>query len=173
MWESFFTKIADIWEWSKNTWNSFFEKIAEIRQSILDIPQRIYEKFVELFELFFVPDEEGMNEKLTALREKFAFIDSISGYGEHLLNFLRSASGTRAPVFTIDLSDYTGNYNWGAAVITIDFSWYAPYKPTVDTLLAGIIWATWLWHTYKRIPELIHGQGMTTAITLDMTNRRG
>ena len=170
--ESFLSKVEELLEWSENTWSTFFDKIAEIRQSILDIPQQIYEKIQELFERFFVPDEEATNEKLAALREKFAFIDSITGYGEHVINFLQGASGAKAPVITIDLSDYTGNYNWGTTVITIDFAWYAQFKPMVDNILAGIIWITWLWHMYKRIPELINGQGMTTASVADVTIRR-
>lgn len=163
--------IISVIETVENIREAILGKIEEVIVSILAIPEIIGIRIEELFEKFFIPDEEATQAKLDALRARFAFIDSITGYGEHLIGFLQSAAGTKAPVFTVDLSDYTGNYNWGGTVITIDFSWYAKYKPLVDNILAGIIWINWLWHMYKRIPELIHGQGMTTARTVDIVEK--
>ena len=162
--------IISVIETVENIRDAILGKIEDVIVSILAIPELISLRIEELLEKFFVPDEEALQEKLDALSARFAFINSINGYGEHLLGFLQSAAGTKAPVFTVDLGDYTGNYNWGSTVITIDFSWYAKYKPLVDNILAGIIWINWLWHMYKRIPELIHGQGMTTAKTIDIVD---
>ena len=139
---------------------------------VLEIPLAIYNKMKSLFEYFFVPDADLMNQRLEHINSKFAFVESVTGYGEHLINFLQNAAGTKAPVVTLNLGAYRGSYGWGSAgVVTIDFSWYAEYKPLVDNLLAGIIWVHFCWHTYKRIPELIHGMGMTADRAIDISGR--
>lgn len=156
----------------KENFTNMLKKLAELWLEINALPLRIQDKIRELFEYFFVPDEDLMNQRLDAVREKFAFIDSIAGYGEHILKFLQNASGAKAPVIKVNLKAYKGSYGWasgGEAVI--DFSWYADYKTLVDNLLAGIIWLNWLWHVYKRIPEIIHGQGMVADRVIDISWR--
>lgn len=137
------------------------------------LPLRIQEKINELFEYFFLPDEDLTNQRLDQIRQKFAFIDSLAGYGEAVIGFLENASGTKAPVITISLGSYKGSFDYGNSDITIDFSWYEPYKPMVDNIVAGIIWAVWLWHMYKRIPDIIAGNSMTTASVLRATGKDG
>ena len=124
-----------------------------------------------LFELFFVPDEEATNAKLSALKEKFSYVVTIAGFGEHLVNFLYTSAGTKAPVITVNLASYSGKFSsaYGVGAVTLDFSWYAPYKSTVDVLAAGIIYANWFWHMYKNLPSLINGQGMTTARMINIS----
>ena len=143
-------------------------KIQSIIDSIMSIPQLIADKIKSVLEDLFVPDEESMNAKIQQIRDKFAFIYEFSDVGKRILNLMEYASGDVVPRFTVDLSDYMGSYSWGDAVIVIDFAWYAKYKPFVDNILAGMIWITWLWHMYKRIPELIHGNGMVAARSIDI-----
>ena len=156
----------------KESFTNMLKKLAELWLEINMLPMRIQDKIKELFEYFFVPDEELMNQRLDAVREKFAFIDSIAGYGEHILNFLQNAAGSKAPVIKVNLGAYKGSYGWASGgEVVIDFSWYAEYKAAVDNLLAGIIWLNWLWHVYKRIPEIIHGQGMVADHAIDISRR--
>lgn len=155
----------------KDNFTSTLEKLAEVWLEINTLPMRIQEKIQELFEYFFVPDEDLTNQRLEQIREKFAFIDSLAGYGETLVNFLQNASGAQAPVLTIKLGDYAGSFDYGTGTVVIDFAWYVPYKPTVDNIIAGIIWVVWLWHMYKRIPDIIAGNSMTTASVLRATRK--
>jgi len=94
-----------------------------------------------------------------------------AGNGESVIDFLQNASGKKAPVITISLGSYKGSFNYGSGDIVIDFAWYEPYKPMVDNIIAGIIWAVWLWHMYKRIPDIIAGNSMTTASVLRATRK--
>lgn len=155
----------------KDNFTSTLQKLAEVWLEINTLPMRIREKIQELFEYFFVPDEELTNQRLDQIREKFAFIDSLAGYGNTLVNFLENASGAKAPVLTIKLGNYAGSFNYGNTDIVIDFAWYEPYKSTVDNIMAGIIWVVWLWHMYKRIPDIIAGNSMTTASVLRATRK--
>lgn len=146
-------------------------KLAELWLEINSLPQRIQEKVRELFEYFFIPDEEVTNQRLDQIRQKFAFIDTLAGNGEAIMDFLKNASGSKAPVITISLGSYAGSFNYGSGSVVIDFSWYEPYKPMVDNIMAGIIWVVWLWHMYKRIPDIIAGNSMTAASALRATRK--
>lgn len=165
------TNIKQGFENVKDSFGNLLKKVAELWVEINSLPLRIQEKIKELFEYFFVPDEDLTNQRLDQIRQKFAFIDTLAGNGEAIIDFLKSASGTKAPVITISLSSYKGSFNYGNSDIVIDFSWYAPYKPMVDNIIAGIIWAVWLWHMYKRIPDIIAGNSMTTASVLRATRK--
>lgn len=150
----------------KENFTNMLKKLAELWLEINTLPLRIQDKIRELFEYFFLPDEELTGRRLEQIREKFAFVDTLAGNGEAIIDFLKNASGTKAPVITISLGSYKGSFNYGNSDIRIDFSWYEPYKPMVDNIIAGIIWAVWLWHMYKRIPDIIAGNSMTTASVL-------
>lgn len=157
----------------KNNFIDLLKKLAELWLEINTLPLRIQDKIKELFEYFFLPDEDLTDQRLDQIRQKFAFIDSLAGYGEALIDFLENASGRSAPVITISLGSYKGSFNYGNSDIVVDFSWYEPYKPMVDNIVAGIIWAVWLWHMYKRIPDIIAGNSMTTASVLRATGKDG
>ena len=172
-WKNFFNWTAEIREFFLGKFSDLFQKLMDIRDYIVvEIPLAIYNKMKDLFEYFFVPDADLLNQRLDHINSKFAFVESVTGYGEHLINFLKNAAGVKAPVVTLDFGSYRGKYGWGkAGTVTIDFAWYAEYKPAVDWILAGIIWANWLWHTYKRLPEIIHGMGMTAERAIDISGR--
>lgn len=165
------TNIKQGFENVKESFVNLLEKMAELWAEVNTLPLRIQEKIKELFEYFFVPDEELTNQRLDHIRQKFAFIDSLAGNGESVIDFLQNASGKKAPVITISLGSYKGSFNYGSGDIVIDFAWYEPYKPMVDNIIAGIIWAVWLWHMYKRIPDIIAGNSMTTASVLRATRK--
>ena len=55
-------------------------------------------------------------------------------------------------------------------VKAIDLSWYAPYKETVDGILSGILWLSYLFLLIKRAPGIIRGSEMVTedSIKIDL-----
>lgn len=167
-------QLSNIKQGFENVKNNFIDlltKLAELWLEINMMPLRIQEKVKELFEYFFLPDEDLANQRLDQIRQKFAFIDTLAGNGEAVINFLQNASGNKAPVITINLGSYKGSFDYGSGSVVMDFSWYEPYKPMVDNIVAGIIWAVWLWHMYKRIPDIIAGNSMTTASVLRATRK--
>ncbi len=76
----------------KESFVNLLEKMAELWAEVNTLPLRIQEKIKELFEYFFVPDEELTNQRLDHIRQKFAFIDSLAGNGESVIDFLQNAS---------------------------------------------------------------------------------
>lgn len=169
-------QLSNIRQGFENVKNNFVELLKQLACLWLEVntlPLRIQEKVKDLFEYFFLPDEDLTNQRLDQIRQKFAFIDTLAGNGEAVINFLQNASGKKAPVITISLGSYKGSFNYGSGSVVMDFSWYEPYKSMVDNILAGIIWAAWLWHMYKRIPDIIAGNSMTTAAALRATRKDG
>ncbi len=120
--------------------------------------------------LLLLPSEEFMSKFIANLREDFSGIFAIIDEVQKIINYMKTASGTKAPSFTINLGQ-SASYYLGESV-TIDFSWYDAYKPTVDLLFAAIIWAGFLWRMYCRIPEIINGVGMTVTASYRI-GRRG
>lgn len=116
-----------------------------------------------LFGILFVPDDEVMQEMWADIQDQFSGIFGLMNSGNHIVDFLKTCSGLRAPNFTVNLGS-SASYYLGNETVTIDFSWYAPYKPTVDLLFAGIIWAGFIWRMYSRIPEIIGGVGMAISM---------
>lgn len=154
--------IKNVWDGIISVRDNLVQGFTDTVEAVTAIPEMIGEKVRLLLTEFFVPDEELMNERLQSLRSEFAFVDSIAGYGDHLLNTLQGASG-KAPSFTIDFGKARGKYIKTSQTVTIDLSWYDEYKPMVDNILSGLIWMTFLWHMYKKIPDIIHGNSMSTA----------
>lgn len=54
----------------------------------------------------------------------------------------------------------------------IDLSWYAPYKETVDGILSGILWLSYLFLLIKRAPGIIRGSEMVTEDSIKIENWR-
>ncbi|MCM1113839.1 MAG: hypothetical protein NC399_11360 [Muribaculum sp.] len=116
-----------------------------------------------IFYTLFVPSDEFLDEIGTDIHERFSGIFAMMDYVKKVINFLATCSGTKAPSFTVNLGK-SASYYLGDSTVTIDFSWYEPYKPTVDLLFSAIIWAGFLWRMYSRIPEIIGGIGMGVSL---------
>lgn len=140
-----------------------------VTQIIFEALRRFLEPMEQLFVDLFVPDKTLIETEFAALREKLGFIDDLQTAGVYLLNFFKNLGSGTPPVININLG--ASRYrDLGNQVITLDFSWYAEYKPTVDKLLAGIIWATFIWNMYKRLPDIIQGAGMISAGSAKIEN---
>lgn len=120
----------------------------------------IMEAQVIYIKSWIVPSDSYLDNLKSRFTGVYDSVNKLKEGGSYVLNFLKNASGKTPPSITVNLSK-SGKYYLGESV-TIDFSWYAPYKPSVDVLLAGIIWATFLWNLFKRLPDILSGAGMIT-----------
>lgn len=112
-----------------------------------------------LFDKYFIPDETAFRERVQTVNNKFAFIEEIKSLTTNVLQTVGSASGATPPKITINL-DMTGKHYSISQPVTVDFSWYAKYKPSIDTILSSIIWFTFLLNMWRRLPDIISGGGM-------------
>lgn len=117
---------------------------------------------------------------------KFNWLGSISTIYKQLIVDVTSDAATAAAVAdgTVALMDVTSGHaatntytapelaiSFGASdkygvdwanIKPLDLSWYAPHKETVDGILSGILWLSYLFLLIKRAPGIIRGSEMVT-----------
>lgn len=126
--------------------------------------------FGSLFEKLLIPDADVIGDRLKELMEEFQWAELVLGFADKFFNLFTASAGVTPPSIRVDLSNTEGAFSYGNAVVTIDFAWYARYKPYVDTIVASMIWVGFLWRLYKRLPEIIHGGAMITDMITDVTS---
>lgn len=123
----------------------------ETAAGIKSLPQAIADALAAIF----VPSADYITAKVEAIRAKFPFMDSIIATGEYIRDSLSGSSGP--PAIYVDLTLADGDIDYGEKTLLTDFSWYAPYKGTVDSVLGAALWAFFGWRVFLRLPGLISG----------------
>lgn len=106
----------------------------------------------------FVPSEDFLTEKVNAIRERFSiadFVITLADYFDKKINAIGSVSVP--PSLTVNFASSNSVYDWGGEAVVLDLSWYEPYKPTVDSLLSGILWVVFAWRLIVAAPGIING----------------
>lgn len=104
----------------------------------------------------FVPTTDFVTAKVDALCANYGFADSIMQTGLALKSGLSGVT-TEPPVIYIHLENTEGSYNIGGTVAFLDLTWYAKYKPTVDTLISAFLWICFIWRLIIVLPDIISG----------------
>ena len=126
--------------------------LQDILSSLLSLPQTLIEALANLF----LPKQDYISAKVDALRGEFGFIDSVIATGEFIRDSVSGASGP--PAIYVNLGNApSGNYGSQRVLLT-DFSWYAPYKSQVDTVLSAALWAFFGWKVFLNLPSIIGGE---------------
>lgn len=102
----------------------------------------------------FVPSQDFVQTKVETMLANFPFIGNIISTGTYIRDSLFASS---PPVIYVDLSAADGDIDYGEKTLLTDFSWYAPYKGTVDSVLGAALWAFFGWRVFLRLPGLISG----------------
>ena len=139
-------------------------KLDELLKTGTDVTTKPNIEVVAGTQTIVVSDYATMGQAFSA---KMGWIPQIFDFLAELRSRLNSGT---APKVAIDLSDAEGSYNYGGKVYVLDMSWYARYKPSVDTFLSGVMWICFGWAIYKRIPDIISGVGLTVE---NATETRG
>lgn len=132
---------------------------TNIATQIQALPDYIVDAATQLqnaIESLVVPDKDYLTDKIDDLCREFVFADSIVETTQQLGNCLVGIT-TTPPVIYIDLGAARGSYDFGDKVPFLDLRWYAEYKPTVDALISGFLWACFIWRTFVKLPGIING----------------
>ncbi len=164
------SKVGEAVEYIKGDLSKFKDKFVLFYDAFTDFvakydnPAQLFrDVFAEGLKMALLPDADDIREKLDSISAKINSIRDLQAGGLHILQFLQNAKGTSPPVITVNLGSAAGKYNLGNQTVTLDFAWYAPYKPMVDQLLGAVIWANFLWNIFKRLPDIIGGAGMVAS----------
>ena len=140
--------------------------LSDLLVTMQGLPDAVGAQFVDALTAVFVPSADYLTNKVESLGERFDFIPSITKTGEFLRDSVSGASGP--PVIYVDLGAADGDINYGGKVLLTDFSWYEPYKPTVDSVLGAACWAFFGWRVFMRLPGIIGGESgyVESAVSL-------
>jgi hypothetical protein len=103
----------------------------------------------------FIPKDDFLDDKVTSIRSRFSFVDSIIDTSKGIINRINSSKSNNAPKMTLELDIRGEKKN----VTIIDMSWYAKFKPYGDIVIGGMIIVFFVWRMFRNAPNIINGVG--------------
>lgn len=147
--------VADIKAGWHSFWSTFrYKKFDEV---LLEVNQKIEDKVNPLSE----NNSAAFEGAITNIKDN-TFIGSanemVTTFPEELKGALNKDS---SPVLQFTTAGVSNSYfSLPAKKHSIDFSWYAPFKGTADTVISAFMYLGFLIAFWKRLPEIIHGAGV-------------
>lgn len=142
----------------KAGWHSFWStfRYKKFDEVLLEVNQQIEDKVNPLSENNSVAFEGA----ITNIKDN-TFIGSanemVTTFPEELKGALNKDS---SPVLQFTTAGVSNSYfSLPAKKYSIDFSFYAPFKGTADTVISAFMYLGFLIAFWKRLPEIIHGAG--------------
>lgn len=119
----------------------------------------------------FVPSEERITSLTNIVSSKFDFVDSIKLAIDSLVDIVNNVGSV--PSLDIDLGStkYTEK-----TTVSLDFSWYAPFKQYGDLVITGFVYAMYLWRLFIKLPAIISGSAGNIEINdghVTLISKRG
>lgn len=130
----------------------------------------------DLFSSLFVPRKSFLDKKINSLTSRFSFWQSMTATVNSFVTFLKNTDFTEPPVLMLDLSAANSTINYGLSACALDFTWYEPYKEDVDIILSAVLWLTFIWNSFRNLPNIINGTGGSFAsavVNADKSDRKG
>jgi hypothetical protein len=103
----------------------------------------------------FIPKDDFLDDKVTSIRNRFSFVDSIIDTAKGIINRINTTKSNSAPKMTLELDIRGEKKN----VTIIDMSWYAKFKPYGDIVIGGMIIVFFVWRMFRNAPNIINGVG--------------
>ena len=143
-------------------------------QKILDVLMALGDYILEGIKHIFIPDVALLDDMRDAIEEKFPIIDELKGIVDDIVSILTNKY-TEPPSIIIPLSKAESEIDYGSDCITMDLSWYQPYKEKVDLVIIGFAYIFFAWRLYYRLPGIISGaDGINWSVfTGDKTSYSG
>lgn len=106
----------------------------------------------DLFNFLFVPEESSFTALTNVFNEKLGFVDTIKNAVDSIKNIIFNPNiDTAVSIdYEVDTSIYTGQ-------LSINFSWFAKFKPYTDLVLTGFVYLVFAWRLFARLPSIING----------------
>lgn len=107
--------------------------------------------------VLFVPSDDFLDSKVSYLTQKFGFVTAIVNSMKQIVTSFIDYQLQEPPVVEINLAAATSKYDYGDMSVVLDFSWYAPYRNTVNAFLRAILWVPFIWRLFVALPNIISG----------------
>lgn len=136
--------------------------------AVISIPIKIIELLGDLLKFLFIPQDGWFDSKVDSLKARFNIIESVHQTVQVFINFFSNNDFGEPPTITVNFSSSQG-LDYGVSGKAIDFSWYEPFKPTVDILVSSILWVVFSWNTFKDLPSIIGGVSSVATSTANIS----
>lgn len=145
-------------------WSTFQTKSFDVvlKDTLLEVQKEIDNQVNPLSD----DNKEQFNANIDKLKSDTAYGSALElkdGVQTFYNNF-----ASASPTATLDVKLLPVTF-YGASIptktITIDFSWFAPYRDTTLSLWRFFLWVAYLFIIFKRFPDIISGAGMVTDTT--------
>lgn len=158
-------------EWSgdlkfgwESFWSTFETKSFDVvlKDVLLDVQKEIDNQVNPLSD----DNKEQFNANIDKLKSDTAYGSALElkdGVQTFYNNFASASPIATLDVKLLPVSFYSAFIP--AKTITIDFSWFAPYRDTTLSLWRFFLWVGYLFIIFKRFPDIISGAGMITDTT--------
>lgn len=142
-------------------WNTFQNKSFDtvLKDTLLEVQKEIDNQVNPLSD----GNKEQFNANIDKLKSDTAYGSALElKYGVQTFynNFANASPTATLDVKLLPVSFYSASIP--AKTITIDFSWFAPYRDTTLSLWRFFLWVAYLFIIFKRFPDIISGAGMIT-----------
>lgn len=137
--------------------------VLEYLQSLVGgLFDTIKNAIIAALEYVFAPDPALIGTITGTFSNKFRWVGEVYRYIKSVLIEIYAADSL--PVISANFSSADSKYfNIDTSVNVFDLSWYAAYKPSVDTFLSAFIWLFFMWRLFKRLPSLIGGNSTDSS----------
>lgn len=144
---------------TRQGWVNFFSSFSEF--SFQEVMLDVLQQFEDLSNPLSENNKESFDAAITNFNEN-TFIGSanelITTFPGELTNALTKDS---SPVLQFKTASASNSYfSLPSRTFSIDFSWYAPFKGTADTVISAFIYIGFIIAFIKRLPEILHGAGI-------------
>lgn len=157
--------VKDIFDQNQEMQDSVKDEFQNQNEIIAQESQSLSDRLLNGLQSLFIPSEGFVDKKVDDLRKNYAFADSIAMTAKDLETFLTSL-GSVPPVIRINLGSATTSYNLGGDMVFVDFSFYEPYKASMDAVLSAFLWLWFCWRVILNLPGIIGGvSGFIGAFT--------
>lgn len=140
-------------------WRNFFSTFEDrtFDTVLLEVQQKIEDKVNPVSE----NNKESYDAAITDFKDN-TFFGSVNEMATTFPEQLKSAMiKDSSPVLQFKTYGVSNSYfTLPAKTYSIDFSWYAPFKGTADTVISCFMYLGFLWILFKRLPEILHGAGV-------------
>lgn len=118
--------------------------------------RNLVDTLVDGISAVFVPSEDYLSDKFEEFSKRFLFVSSIVLTVRAISDALTEFE-TSPPIIYMELNAAEGSIYWGDRAVALDLTWYARYKPTVDSLLSAVLYAAFVWRVFVHLPNIISG----------------
>ena len=142
-----------------------FGHIKDISDNIINIPLKIGEIIISVFQALFIPRDGFFDFLVEDTWKKMPLVESVYSNINYVLDYLEECDGSKSPVVSFPLSKTSlGKYN--VKDVTVDFSWFSPYRDFFLSVESAFLVGFFLYRQYFNLKSLINASnsGVSTFL---------